>query len=178
MFDEHHVAHAGMLRRVTVVAVDDKGTQQRLTLTGLASEQFDKVVRLQPHGFTSVPPAGSEGVLLPMGGRSDRAHVLGLEHKDKRPTGLPGGATALYDADGNIIKMIGKDGVKFGFDDHKWTTKSKGLEIDASGDHVVIKTDRPITIHTSDKVWVGGDEGDGQKVLTVAGPSQNVFAKV
>ena len=33
--------------------------------------------------------------------------MLGGEHPGKRPSGLPGGAAAIYDASGNIISLVG-----------------------------------------------------------------------
>jgi len=108
--DDFRSALAGMLRRVSVVEVDDTGSQQRIRATGLSGEEFRNVVRLQPHGFSSVPPVGAEGVILTMGGRSDRAHFLGLEHKDRRPTGRKAEEGVLYGPDDQEI-YISKDGI-------------------------------------------------------------------
>lgn len=104
--DEVASAIRGMLRRVSVVSVDDSGPQQLLTLSGLSSEQLTKVVRSQPFGFSSVPPPGAEGLLAPQGGRSDRSHVLGLEHPKYRPTGVEVGGTVVYDMHGNAVSIV------------------------------------------------------------------------
>jgi phage baseplate assembly protein V len=109
MFDEHDDAIRTLLRRVSVVDVDDSGTQQRLTLEGLASEEFSRVVRSQHFGLSSVPPKGAEGLILAQGGRSDRAHVLGLEHKDHRPRNQEVGDVVLYDAHDNAISLVKKN---------------------------------------------------------------------
>lgn len=96
----------GSLRRVSSVEIDDSGTQQRVRATGLAGEEFDNVVRAQSFGVSSSPPRGSEGVLLEQGGRSDRAHILGLEHPDHRPRNVELGGTVLYDANGQAVSLV------------------------------------------------------------------------
>lgn len=94
------------LRRMRLLETDDSGTQQLMRFKGLKEEELKKVVRILPHGFTSVPPKDSEGVVYSLGGRSDRAMVLGVEHKDKRPKNTPEGGTIIYDADGNIASIV------------------------------------------------------------------------
>ena len=111
MSEEFFGAIKNLLRRVSSTKIDDTGTQQRVEMTGLKGEAFKNVVRLQPYGFSSVPPKGSEGVLLTQGGRSDRAHVLGLEHKDYRPVKRKDGEVVFYDLNGQEV-YISKDGIK------------------------------------------------------------------
>lgn len=100
------LAHALSLRRVSLVEADDRDTLQRLRATGLAGEEFRGVARLQHFGLSSTPPAGAEGVLLAQGGRSDRAHILGLEHPDYRPRGVEAGGTVIYDANGQAVSLV------------------------------------------------------------------------
>lgn len=107
--DETSDAIRALLRRVSVVDVDDSGLQQLLTLQGLKSERIRNVVRSQPFGFSSVPPAGAEGLLAPQGGRSDRAHAFNLEHPDYRPRNTPLGGTVIYDAFGDAISIVEKN---------------------------------------------------------------------
>src|SRR5262245_16551511 len=101
----------GHLRRARVVKVDDSGTQQKVNLRGAASDRPEEVVRVLPHGFASNPPADAEGVLLSLGGRSDRLVFLGGEHKDKRIKDLPSGAAVLYDDKGNVVFARSSDGI-------------------------------------------------------------------
>lgn len=172
MYDEHDAALRPILRRFIASKVNDDGTQQRIDGDGLKGESLKNAVRAQHHGLSSVPPEGSEGLMLTLGGRSDRPWILGLEHKDYRPTKLPSGGTALYDASGNIIKVVGDD-VTFTFDQAKngWSVSSKQVSIKA--------TDKHIEIHTSDKVYLGAPhDGSTARVMTESGPSANVYAKV
>lgn len=83
------------LTRATLVEVDDTGSQQLLRLKGLHGEEFSKVYRFQPHGFSSVPPAGAEGVLLRMG-ETERMLALGFEAKTLRPKGNSAETSHIY----------------------------------------------------------------------------------
>lgn len=94
------------LLRATLVSTDDSGVQQLNALTGLASHPIGEAVRSQHFGLSSNPPAGSEGLLLALGGGFDRGHILGLEHPQHRPTNTPIGGTVLYDAGGNAVSLI------------------------------------------------------------------------
>jgi phage gp45-like len=164
---EHDDAARSKARRASIVKVDDGGTQQKLDLRGLASDQPQKIVRILPHGFSSNPPQQSEGVLLALGGRSDRLMFLGGEHKDYRQKNLNSGQAVLYDDKGNVVFAKG-DG---------------GLSVNAKTGQVEIRSqDGKITVKPGDgqNVYLGGDGSDGSyaKVATESGPSINVYAKV
>lgn len=88
--------------------------QQFVNGKGFAADQFAEVHRPEPHGFASVPVKGGIGTVLASRERRERAYVLGGENPSLRPRDLPAGATALYDHNGNIIKLVG-DGVTFDF---------------------------------------------------------------
>lgn len=92
---------------------EDKG-QQFLSGRGLYNDGYSEIRRLEPHGFYSSPIAKSQGLLIAPNGNMDEAYLIGVDHPEKRPSGLPAGASALYDANGNIIKLIG-DGVVMDF---------------------------------------------------------------
>jgi len=103
--DDRHAVRT-MLRRAQVVSSDDTGSRQLLTLTGLASEQLSKVLRIQQFGLTSNMPVGADGLLACLGGRSDRAVFVGGEDQKSRVKNLPIGGVALYDAFGQVLKFI------------------------------------------------------------------------
>lgn len=95
---------APTLTRARLVSLDDSGPHQKATFTGHKNERFSDVLRMQAHGFASNPPPGSYGYLLRMGS-SDRAFVIGMEN-DGRVKNLPPGASALYDANGNVVSIV------------------------------------------------------------------------
>jgi phage baseplate assembly protein V len=86
---------------------EERDGQQFLSGRGFYGDGFTNVRRLEPHGFYSQPPTGSQGLLIYPNGNPDEAYLLGVDHRSHRPSGLPAGSAALYDASGNIIKMIG-----------------------------------------------------------------------
>lgn len=91
--------------------LEEKAGQQFVSGRGMFNDGYTRIHRPEPHGFASSPPAGSKGLLLPSPGNPDFAVVLGLEHPDHRPGDIPGGGSALYDAAGNIIKVVMGDGI-------------------------------------------------------------------
>lgn len=98
------------LFRAEHISADDSGDIQTVNAYGHASEQFQEVLRIQPHGFSSNPPAGSHGIGLRLRGESDVAVILGFEHQDKRPKNLPEGESAFYnDASKVLLQTSGDD---------------------------------------------------------------------
>lgn len=85
---------------------EEKG-QQFLSGRGLFNDGYSEIRRLEPHGFYSSPIAKSQGLLIAPNGNMDEAYLIGVDHPEKRPSGLPPGSAALYDANGNIIKLVG-----------------------------------------------------------------------
>lgn len=167
-FPEGQEGMVATLRRATVQKIDDSGTQQILRkMTGLKSETFEDVYRPQPHGLSSVPPDGSEGLFLALGGRSDRLVGLGFEHKDFRPKNTPTGATVLYDDKGNVVFAKGDGGISV-------NAKKGTVEVRSQNDKVTVKPG------DGKFVFLGGDGTDGSYafVMTESGPSINVKAKI
>jgi phage gp45-like len=187
------------LRRAAVTKVDDTGPQQLCELTALAGEKLKQIVRIQPHGFSSNPPDKSKGVLLCLGSRSDRAMILGLEDPKTRQRNLPTGTSILYDDKGNIIFMKGDKGIitdvqkgdyaltveegNYAVTTNKGTialtAKQDKITIVSQKSTVTITANGDITIDPglNNNVYIGGGSQQSQ-VLTVAGASANVFARV
>lgn len=166
MFDEHDDAIRTMLRRVKLIDSDDGGTQHRLRVSGMKSEELKNIVHSQPHGFFARPPAGAEGLLLALGGRSDRAHALNLEHPDNRPKGLPPGAAAIYNDQGHVLKILPAKA--------EWDHKDKNHH-----EHHIDKR----KIEATGWIWqacgaIYLGPGPWYPVMTSAGPSQCVYASI
>lgn len=158
MHSEDRDAIRAMLRRAAIVAADDSGAQQLLTLTGLAGEQLKKVVNVQPFGLSSNPPVGGQGVLLSLGGRSDRAMFFGGEHGGYRQKNLAAGAAVLYDQNGNVI----------------FADMANGISISAATGAVTVKA------ATGQMVYLGGTGSDGTYdfVKTATGTAIGVKARI
>lgn len=97
--------------RFEIEKATETGGLQYVTGRGLFGERFEEVLRAEPHGFASSPPAGSVGLALPIGGRRDQIAVFGVEHPAHRPAGLNSGESVLYDAKGQVV-FLKQDGIR------------------------------------------------------------------
>lgn len=124
---------------------EEKG-QQFVSGRGLYNDGYTDIRRLEPHGFYSRPPAKSQGLLIAPNGNMDEAYVIGVDHPEKRPSGLPPGSSALYDANGNIVKLVG-NGLVVDMQANTITVNSGGWTVTASA---------PITL-TAPEVVINGN---------------------
>jgi phage gp45-like len=106
---EDYYAHRNSSHRYAIQKIDDSGEIQLVDGNGLTDEQHTKIMRVYPHGFSSHSIEDAHMVSLGLGGRRDMIVALGGEHKDKRPKNLPKGDTILYNAEGDVIRIFGKE---------------------------------------------------------------------
>lgn len=96
--------------RAIVTAVTDSFSRQGLQLKVLADEAADDVERFQNYGHTSVPPAGSEAIVLGIGGARAGLVAIAVEDKSVRPKDLEAGDNCLYHLEGHRL-ILRKDGL-------------------------------------------------------------------
>lgn len=91
--------------RAVVQVVNDAGGLQALQLGALAGETVDDGEHVQQYGFSSVPMAGAEAVVVFPGG--DRGHplVVAVDDRRYRPTGGEPGEVRVYHKDGAVITL-------------------------------------------------------------------------
>lgn len=94
--------------RAIVTLVNDSLQRQGLQLKVLADESADDVERFQNYGHTSVPPEGSEAIVLGIGGARAGLVAIAVEHKGSRPKNLEAGDSCLYHLEGHRV-VLGKD---------------------------------------------------------------------
>lgn len=139
------------LVRVTLAATDDSEGQQKVRATGRDSEQFGgskrMILTIGRHGFSSVAPDGSTGLVLSLGDNPDQAVALGLEHDEHRPKKKTKGSSHQYDAAGQIIELINGE---------KCLMTLKELEINVEGT-VTIKANKIVL--ESPLVYLGAEAG-------------------
>lgn len=93
-----------MVARALIKSVDDSKNAQAAQVEVLKDELRD-VERLQNYGFTSVPKAGAEAVVLRVNGKADHTIVIVCEDRRYRLTGLEDGEVALYDVTGSKVVL-------------------------------------------------------------------------
>ena len=142
---------APMMRRLRLIAdravvtmVTDSLQRQGLQLKVLADETADDVERFQNYGHTSVPPAGSEAIVLGIGGARAGLVAIAVEDKSVRPKDLEAGDNCLYHLEGHRI-ILRKDGV---------------IEIEA----------KTVTLTATEKFTIISPDNEIQGPLHVAGP--------
>ncbi|ACA32343.1 phage baseplate assembly protein V [Histophilus somni] len=78
---------------------------QKTQVSGLADETLQDVELMQHFGFTSVPPAGTQAVIIPIGGQTSHGIVVATENGAFRVKNLQGGEVAIYDQSGSTIVL-------------------------------------------------------------------------
>lgn len=116
--------------------LEESNGQQFVSGRGYFGDGFSRVHRVEPHGFASQPPKGAKGIVLSPW--PDQAYVLGLEHPSHRPGNVPAGGAALYDAQGNIIRMVMGDGVRVDLSSGTYRVTRGGCTMTVSADGVDI----------------------------------------
>lgn len=96
--------------RAVVRIVTDSLGRQNLQVQSLADETNDEVERFQNYGMSSVPPVGSEAIVVAVGGRRSGLVAIAVEDKRSRPKGLDPGDVCVYHSEGHTITLK-KDGV-------------------------------------------------------------------
>ncbi|EPP1687172.1 phage baseplate assembly protein V [Klebsiella michiganensis] len=99
-----------MVDRALVRIVTDSLGRQNLQVQSLADETNDDVERFQNYGFTSVPPAGSEAIVVAVGGRRGGLVAIAVEDKGSRPRNGEEGDVILYHQEGHVI-VLKKNGL-------------------------------------------------------------------
>ena len=89
--------------RGTLNLVKSADNIQKVQVSGLADETLQDVELMQQFGLTSVPPAGTQVVVLPMGGETTHSIVIATENGSFRVKNLQSGEVAVYDESGSSV---------------------------------------------------------------------------
>ncbi|MGG5040810.1 phage baseplate assembly protein V [Escherichia coli] len=134
-----------MVDRAIVRMVSDSLERQNLQIQTLADTTDDDVERFQNYGFTSVPPEGSEAIVLAVGGRRDGLVAIAVEDKRCRPKGLSPGDVRLYHQDGKSHITLKKGGI----------IEITGEQLNLSGKTVNLTADELLNIIGKQMKFVG-----------------------
>lgn len=94
-----------MVGKAILSAIDDSGNLQVSEFKYLSGEVIDGVERVQEFGFTSHPPRGSEAIVSFIGGNQQHGVIIATDSSMYRIKNLPEGAVALYNSNGDYIKL-------------------------------------------------------------------------
>lgn len=121
--------------------VDDSGEVQLIQVTegargtGGSDRVTDHVVRMTEFGFSSVPPADTEVLVIRRSADRSKSTVIATSHRASRPKNLQPGDVCVYDNRGAKV-----------------TFTSSGIVVDSGGQPVTVMGDLHVTgevvIHT------------------------------
>ena len=116
--------------RGKIARTDAGGGVQRAQIEGLDGETVQALEHAEQFGFTGHPPAGSDCIVLPLGGQTSHGIVVNTCNGAYRITNLQEGETAVYNADG--AKIVLKKGRIIDIDCQVLNIKAPGgVNIDA-----------------------------------------------
>lgn len=92
-----------MLSRCTLNLINDTTPTQTAQAEFYTGEVHDDGEIWQQFGFTSVPPKGSEGIAIFLGGERQTPIIISTENKEKRVKNLKEGESAIYSAFGDSL---------------------------------------------------------------------------
>lgn len=87
---------AQLVTRAVVTLVNDAAKMQTLQLSLLADETLDGAEHWQQYGFTAVPHAGAEALVVSVGGHRAHSVVIACADRRYRLTGMQNGEVAIY----------------------------------------------------------------------------------
>ncbi|PJG86221.1 phage baseplate assembly protein V [Conservatibacter flavescens] len=76
---------------------------QKAQVSGLADEVISDTELMQHFGFTSVPPADTQVLVIPVGGKTTHSVIVATENGAYRIKNLQSGEVAIYDQSGSSI---------------------------------------------------------------------------
>ena len=94
--------------RGKIARVSSGGGVQKIQVAGLDGETVQDLEHAENFGFTSHPPAGSDCVVVPLGGKTSHGIIVTTTNGAYRISNLAEGETAVYNADG--AKIVLKQG--------------------------------------------------------------------
>lgn len=96
---------SSMLCCALINAVKDNNNIQLVEVKINDDEVHKDIERIQEYGFTSVPPPNSESVVMFIGGNRSHGLVIATESSRYRLKDLPSGAVAIYNMNGDYVKL-------------------------------------------------------------------------
>lgn len=122
--------------RGRITTGNDGGSVQVQQVKLGLDEIKDNVARLAEFGFTSMPPIGSDVVLLFIGGDRSNGAIVATGHQASRPKGLLSGEAMIYSQDGKSVYL----------------TAAGGIIVEAKGQAVTVNNSTTVTINAATKI--------------------------
>ncbi|MCK3654918.1 baseplate assembly protein [Pasteurellaceae bacterium Macca] len=155
--------------RGTLNLVKSQGEIQQVQLSALADETLQDVELMQHFGLTSVPPEGTEAVIIPIGGRTTHSVVIATENGAFRVKGLKNGEVAVYDQSGSTIIL--KAGRVIEVDCDTFKINCKNYQVTASA-----QASFSTPTLTTDQIFTAKGQINGEGGMAVQGGNGASFS--
>lgn len=173
------------LGRVVLVKANDATKMQSVQVNGLPGETLDNVEHFQNYGFTSVAFSEAEGLVLALGGERSVPVTICFDDRRYRLQGMQDGEVAMYDDQGNYIKLARGDKIIVngaGEVDVTAVTKivAAAPEVDINATTKAVVTAPEIDLTATTKVVVAAPEIDLQaaNLLAITGTAVTIAGAV
>lgn len=93
--------------RGVINRVDNTPDNQLMQVSGLDTEDLPGVEFMQQYGFSSSPPAGTQCIILPLGGKTGHGVIVATENGGLRFKPLKAGEAVIYNSAGDFIALHG-----------------------------------------------------------------------
>lgn len=139
---------------------------QQVQLKGLAGEQLQDAEFFQHFGFTSCPPAGTQCIVLPMGGQTSHAIIIATENGAYRIQNLASGEVAIYSSEGAYVhikkgRIIEADCDEYRVRTKKYIVESDEYDVTATGTASFTTPE----LNASENVKAGGEISDNKSTM-------------
>lgn len=91
--------------KAVIAAVKNDTAIQLCQVKLMKDELKSDVERIQEYGFTSVPPADAEAIVLAIGGDRGNMVIIATESSADRPKGWESGEAGVYSKFGQLIRL-------------------------------------------------------------------------
>lgn len=135
----------GLIGRAVLQALDDTTALQLVKVSIGPGETIDGVERVQNYGFTSVPEAPSEAVILYVGGNRKQAIVIAMDSSSTRKKNLAPGDSCVYNGKTGDYILLNADGVKI-HSSGKVVVDAGTVELSNAGTLSALMTDEMVSI--------------------------------
>lgn len=158
---------------------------QQVQLKGLAGEQLQDAELFQHFGFTSCPPAGTQCIVLPIGGQTSHSIIIATENGAYRLQ-VASGEMAIYSDEGAYVHIKKGRIVEVECDEYlvntkKYTVQTENFDVTATAganfETLLLKTsdqlaDGKSTLDTMRETYDDHDHDHGGDAGTTNKPNQ------
>ncbi|QOT75050.1 phage baseplate assembly protein V [Cupriavidus basilensis] len=124
-----------LVGRGRITTGNDAGGVQQQQVQLADVETGDNRPRVAEFGFTSMPPTGSDAVVVFLSGDRSAGVIIGTNHQASRPRNLKPGETMVFSLDGKCVYL-----------------SDAGIVVEAKGQDVTVREAATVTVEASTEI--------------------------